>query len=58
MLNFVYSTKFSLREVGRGRAKLRDIEDGGEALGVILMRREGRRKSCNMDLSRSLLEFG
>ena len=58
MQNFVNSSKFSLEEVGRGRAKLRNIEEGREALGVIVIRREGRRKSCNMDLSRSLLEFG
>ena len=58
MQNFVYSTKLSLEEMGRGRAQLRDIEEGGEALGVILIRREGRRKSSNMDLSCSLLEFG
>ena len=58
MQNFMNSTKFGLEDMGRGRAQLRHIEEGGEALGVILIRREGRRKSCNMDLSRSLLEFG
>ena len=58
MQDFVNSTKFGLEDVGRGRAKLRNIEEGGEALGVILTCRKGRRQGCNMDFSSSLLLFG
>ena len=43
MQMFVDSTKFGLEDVERGGAKLRNIQEGGEALGVLLIRRKGRR---------------
>ena len=58
MQDFVYRTKFSLEEVGRGGAKLRNVEEGGETLGVILISRKSRRQGSNMDLSGSLFVFG
>ena len=54
----MYSTKFSLEEVGRGGAQLRNIEEGGETLGVILISRKSRRQCSNMDLSGSLFVSG
>ena len=51
MQDFVYSTKFSLEKVGGRGAKLRDIEEGGETLGVILIRRKSRRQGSNVYLS-------
>ena len=57
MQDLVYSTKFSLKDVGWARTKLRDIEEGGEALGIILTCRICRRQCSNMNLSSSLLEF-
>ena len=58
MQSLVYSTKHSLEEVGLGGAKLRDIEEGRETLGVILICRKSRRQCCNMNLSGSLLVLG
>ena len=58
MQDFVYSTKFSLEKVGGRGAKLRDIEEGGETLGVIFTCRECRRQSGNMNFTSSLLVFG
>ena len=58
MQYLVYSTKLGLENVGRGGAKLRDVKEGGETLGVILIRRKGRRQGGNMYLSGSLLVFG
>ena len=50
MQYLVYSTKLGLEDVGRRGAQLRDVKDGGETLGVILICRKGRRQSSNMDL--------
>ena len=46
------------RRWGGGGAKLRDIEEGGETLGVILISRKSRRQGSNVYLSGSLLVFG
>ena len=58
MQDFVYRTKFSLEKVGGRRAKLRDIEEGGETLGVILTCRKCRREGSHMNFTCSLLVFG
>ena len=58
MKDFVYRTKFSLEEVGRGGAQLRNIEEGGETLGVILIGRKGSRKSSSMNFPSTLFKLG
>ena len=58
MQSLVYSTKHSLEEVGLGGAKLRDIEEGRETLGVILICRKSRRQCGSKNLSGSLLVEG
>ena len=58
MQDFMYSTKFSLEKMGRGGAQLRNIEEAGETLGVILTCRKSRRKSSNMNFSSTLPVFG
>ena len=58
MQDFVYSSKFSLEEVGGRGAKLSYIEEGGDTLGVILTCRKCRRRRSHMNFTNSLLEFG
>ena len=58
MQDLMYSTKLGLEDMGWGRTKLRDIKEGGEALGIILTCRKCRRQCSYMNLSSSLLEFG
>ena len=57
MQDLMYSTKLGLEDMGWGRTKLRDIKEGGEALGIILTCRICRRQCSNMNLSSSSLEF-
>ena len=40
MQDLVYSTKFSLEEVGGRGAELRHVQEGGETLGVIFTCRQ------------------
>ena len=58
MQDFVYSTKFSLEDVGGRGAKLRNVEKGGETLGGILTRREGRRQGSSLNFACTLSIFG
>ena len=58
MQDFVNRTKFSLEEVGRGGAQLRNVEEGGETLGVILIGRKGSRKSSSMNFPRTVFKLG
>ena len=58
MQDLVNSSKFSLEEVGGRGAKLRDIEEGGKTLGVILTCRKCRREGSHMNFTCSVLVFG
>ena len=58
MQDFMYSTKLGLEKVGGRGAKLRDIEEGGKTLGVILTCRKCRREGSHMNFTCSLLIFG